>query len=239
MSLKRKKDIAGEKPPKESTYKFDLEHHTCSDSTLVYPVGAEKDKRLVMLPYPLNALKPYLSQRAVYHHYHDHHMGYYKKVKAFCQAHKEYEQLSLDKLISIKSNNPEIKNGVINATLLRNHNFYWQSMKPGGGIVSEEKSKLTKKVIESFGSVVQFKKKFISKAMKIGIGWIWLFDIGNELKIARTDYITTPPSHYKPLIAIDVWEHAYYVDYGNFRQKYVENYLNHMVNWEFAEANFS
>ncbi len=112
-------------------------------------------------------------------------------------------------------------------------------MKPNGGIVSAKESKLTKAVVDSFGSVNTFKKKFIAKAMKIGIGWIWLFKTDKGIEIVRTDYTTSLlPSNFKPLLVIDVWEHAYYIDYGNYRHKYIDNYLNHLVNWDFAEANF-
>ena len=121
--------------------------------------------------------------------------------------------------------------------LLWNHNFYWQSMKPKGGI--NPKGDLTKKVIESFGSVEKFKQKFIDRAIEIGVGWVWLAKAEDKLQVVRTTYhdglIT---SKYKPLLTIDVWEHAYYMDYGADRKKYVEDYLNHIANWDFAEANF-
>ncbi len=239
--MKKKKSNVTQKKenkiPKESAYKYNLAHDNKPDTVITYPATAKNDNRLVKLPYSVHDLEPHISHRTVYHHYSDHHLSYYKKLKTFLQAHPEYKDAPLEKLMSLNGSSPEIKAAVINSILLNNHNYYWLSMKKGGGIGHEKTSELTKRIIDVFGSVMRFKKTFTARAMKIGIGWIWLIKTKNGLEVIRTDYTKTPiPSIHTPLFAIDVWEHAYYVDYGNLRYKYIENYLNHLVNWDFAEA---
>lgn len=228
------------KSPKGSTYKFNHNHDLKADTAIVYPENADNDIHLYKLPYRMNALEPYISSRTVYHHYSDHHLSYYRKIKEFCQSNTKYAQVPLEQLMHMKTETTSLKNVVVNASLLRNHNFYWHSLTPHGGINSAKRSKLTRDIVATFGSIGSFKKKFMAKAMNIGIGWIWLFRSRNGLKIVRTDYRTSPlASDYKPLFAIDVWEHAYYIDYGNFRYKYVSNILDHLINWEFAEKNYT
>jgi Fe-Mn family superoxide dismutase len=234
------KEKGKKKEMKESTTKFNLDHTPKIDSLINYPKDDISDLYLVKLAYETKGLEPYLSQRTVYHHYTDHHLDYYNKVKAFVNDNRKYKKVPPVKLLRIKDDPALLESVRTNIVLLCNHNFYWQSMTPKGGIASEKKSKLTKAVVDAFGSVNTFKKKFTAKAMKIGIGWIWLFKTDKGIEIVRTDYTTSLlPSSYKPLLAMDVWEHAYYIDYGNFRQKYIENYLNYLVNWDFAEANYN
>lgn len=227
-----------EKPIKESTYKYDMDHNFEEDTTITYPDASEGDNHLVKLPFRTTDLQPHISCRTVYHHYTDHHLAYYKRHKEFLKEHPEFNTVPLKKFIYSNVNSPEMKNAVTNATLLMNHNYYWESMKPKGGIKSEKESELTKEVIKTFDSVNKFKKIFITKAMAIGIGWMWLYKTDKELKILRTDYLKSAPANYQPLFAIDVWEHAYYLDYGSLRLGYLQNFLNHLVNWDFAEANF-
>ena len=192
---------------------------------------------LVKLPFPANALAPHISEKTVNQHYNSHHLAYYKQVTGYIKANPDYANTALDDLLKKTKGGILIEDSIFNmGILLWNHNFYWQSMKPKGGITHKEA--LTKKVIKSFGSIEKFKQKFTDKAMELGAGWVWLVKTKDTLEVIRTIYhdglITA--SH-KPLITLDVWEHAYYMDYGNDRKKYVENYLNHLVNWDFAEAN--
>lgn len=237
MSKEEKKKKKSKRLP---TKDFDLDHSPQVDSIISYPQDDFTDTFLVKLGYKTKALEPYLSEKTVYHHYTDHHMGYYYKLKKFLDDNPKYKKVPPVKLIRMKDDPAILESIRINAILLANHNFYWQSMKPKGGIKSEKESKLTRAVVKSFGSVSSFKKKFITRAMKIGIGWIWLFKTDKGIEIVRTDYTTSLlPSSYKPLLVIDVWEHAYYIDYGNYRHKYIDNYLNHLVNWDFAEENFN
>ncbi len=196
---------------------------------------------LVKLPFALTALEPYISERTVKQHYNEHHKAYYDRLTGYISVNKGFANIPLDDLIDKTRGKILTEEAIFHfAVLLWNHNFYWRSMKPKGGILSEKKSALTKQLIDSFGSVEKFKQKFVQRCMEVGIGWVWLIKTPNGLDVVRTDYHDNLiPTKYQPLITIDVWEHAYYMDYGPNRQKYVENYLNHLVNWDFAEVNFS
>ena len=212
--------------------------HVTGTPIFAAPVAAKVYIPLVKLPYPTNALAPDISEKTVKQHYNDHHMAYYNQLTGYIKANPDYDKIPLDKLLVKTKGGILLEDSMFNmGILLWNHNFYWQSMKPKGGI--KPKGALTKKIIESFRSVENFKKKFIDMTMEMGIGWVWLVKTGEKLNVVRTMYndglIT---SKHKPLITIDVWEHAYYMDYGANRKKYVENYLNNLVNWDFAEANF-
>ncbi len=239
MAVKTKKKEKSKKV-KESDFNYKLKSPHDTESDIVYPQDSNLEKYLFKLPFGTSTLLPYLSPRTVYHHYTDHHLGYYKKFRAYIDANDKYKDLTIEQFLRTKDSTPGFQDAVINGILLRNHNFYWQSLSPYGGVKSAKESELSKDVVKTFGSVESFKKKFTAKAMKIGIGWIWLFNTDKGLQIIRTDYLTTPlPSSYRPLLTIDVWEHSYYIDYGNNRFKYVSNYINHMVNWEFAEKNYA
>jgi len=196
---------------------------------------------LTELPYPTRALQPYLSERTVYEHYHNHHMNYYNRVTGYIKSNPEYDNITLDDLLLKTKEGILLEAAIYNmGILLWNHNFYWPSMKPKGGIKSAAQSALTKKIAETFGSVDKFKQKFMEKSLDIDVGWVWLVkNPEGKLEVLRTDYHDGPiMAKYVPLITIDVWEHAYYMDYGHDRQMYVDNYLNNLVNWDFAEANF-
>ena len=194
---------------------------------------------LVKLPFPANALAPFISEKTVNQHYNSHHMAYYKQVTGYVKANPDYAKTALDDLLKKTKGGILVEDSIYNmGILLWNHNFYWQSLKPKGGV--KEKGALAKAVTGSFGSIDKFKKAFVDTAMDVGIGWVWLVKTAdNKLKVIRTVYhdglIT---ANFTPLLTLDVWEHAYYMDYGNDRKKYVENYLNNIANWDFAEANF-
>ncbi len=202
---------------------------------------ANKYVAMIDLPYLPDALQPHLSKATVIRHYDKHHQSYFRRLTKYIQTNPKFGKIPLDELITKTRDGVLLEETLFNiAVLLWNHNFYWQSMKPQGGIAAASKSNLTKRVIETFGSVEKFKKKFTQRCMEIGIGWVWLLKTPKGLEIIRTDYHDNLiPTNYPPLITIDVWEHAYYMDYGNDRQKYVEAYLNNLVNWDFAEKNYN
>lgn len=191
------------------------------------------------LPYELNALEPYISAKTVNRHYNTHHLGYFKRLNDYLDANPKYRGIPLKELIEETQGGILIENAIHTfAVLLYDHNFYWQSMMKNGGINPHKKSILSQKIIDSFGSINKFKQEFTETSMETGIGWTWLVKAGEEVKIIRTDYhdaLVKP--NLIPLINIDLWEHAYYMDYFNQREKYVQDYLNHLVNWEFAEQN--
>lgn len=126
-----------------------------------------------------------------------------------------------------------------NAAQVFNHTFYWNSMKPGGGGVPA--GIIAEKIKADFGSYDAFKKAFASAALsQFGSGWAWLVKDDDTLKIIKTANADTPVAQgLTPILTIDVWEHAYYLDYQNLRADYIDAYLEHLVNWEFAETNLA
>lgn len=208
-------------------------------SSLLAQTGKETHIPMFSLPYELKALEPYISAKTVNRHYNTHHLGYFKRLNDYLEANPKYRGIPLKKLIEKTEGGILIENAIYNfAVLLYDHNFYWQSMKKNGGISSEKESILTQRLIDSFGSINKFKEKFVETSMETGVGWTWLVRAGEEVKIIRTDYHDALiHSGYIPLVNIDLWEHAYYIDYFNRREEYIRDYLNHLVNWQFAENN--
>jgi Fe-Mn family superoxide dismutase len=126
-----------------------------------------------------------------------------------------------------------------NAAQVWNHTFYWNSMKPGGG--GEPTGAIAAAINASFGSYAAFREQFVAAATtQFGSGWAWLVKSGDKLEIVKTSNAETPlTTDKKPLLTIDVWEHAYYVDYRNARPKYIDTFLDSLINWDFANANLA
>ncbi|MBD3392946.1 MAG: superoxide dismutase [Chitinivibrionales bacterium] len=190
------------------------------------------------LPYEVDALAPYLSARTVGIHYKEHHKGYYDLVAGWVKKDAGYQGKSLEELIGTTRGGILRDESVFHmAVLLYNHNLYWPSMKPDGGGEPSTKLDVRGAVEKSFGSYKAFRKKFVEEAMKLGSGWVFLVNGPDGLAVFRTDYHDTPLHHYfTPLLALDVWEHAYYLDYQNNRRKYVDTFFDKLVNWQFAES---
>jgi Fe-Mn family superoxide dismutase len=186
------------------------------------------------LPYAPNALEPHVSGRTVDIHYNKHHAGYLKKLADEIRG-KPLEQLMLDEIVRTA---PEGGSVFKNAAQVWNHTFYWNSLAPeGGGSPSGALADLLKR---DFGSVDQFKRNFATVAAgEFGSGWAWLVaDQVGRLRVLSTSDADNPMRNgQQPILVIDVWEHAYYLDYQNERGKYVEACLDHLLNWRFAESN--
>ena len=184
------------------------------------------------LPYAKDALAPHLTAETLSFHYDKHHTTYLTNLKKLIEGKPEAEK-SLEEIV--KTSTGGIFN---NAAQIWNHTFYWNSMKPNGG--GEPGGKLLEAIKKDFGSYAEFKGKFQDAALKqFGSGWAWLVNVGGKLEITTTGNAETPISKNTPcLLTCDVWEHAYYIDYRNLRAKYVETFLNSLVNWDFAAANF-
>jgi superoxide dismutase, Fe-Mn family len=199
---------------------------------------ASKGISMVTLQYAENALEPSISAKTVNLHYHRHHQDYFNTLKSFIDAHPDYLNQTLEELVL------KYKDGILFdetiftvAVLLYNHNWYWPSLKPKGGGIP--RGKIGKLITSSYGSYDAFRKTFIDEAMKLGAGWVWVVRDGGTIKVYRSEYHDSPIiKGYQPLLAIDVWEHAYYLDYQNERKKYVEAVLDNLINWDFAEKNF-
>ncbi len=189
------------------------------------------------LPYSEDALAPYISKRTLYYHYGKHHQGYVDTLNKLVEE-KGLKATSLEEIIKTSSVDPELKTVFNNAAQNWNHTFYWSSMMPKGG--GKPTGPILDLIIKTFGSYEDFKKQFIETGTKLfGSGWVWLvMDKDNTLKIIPLKDADLPMIHdQKALLTCDVWEHAYYLDYQNLRKNYVEVFLDHLVNWDFANKN--
>jgi len=186
------------------------------------------------LPYPKNALAPHVGAETIELHYEKHHKGYVDKLNELVRGEPEAE-CSLEDLIRTATG--DVFN---NAAQAWNHNFYWLSMKPdGGGKPSDE---LAAQIDASFGSYRDFREKFASAAVKeFGSGWAWLAKgAGERLIVCSSDDAENPLQRgLVPLLTLDVWEHAYYLDYHNERKRYVERFLDRLLNWDFVASNLT
>ncbi|MCB1051546.1 MAG: superoxide dismutase [Acidobacteria bacterium] len=188
------------------------------------------------LPYAENALDPVISANTMGFHFGKHHMGYFKKLTAKIQG-TAMESQDLNAIISAAHGNDQ---GLFNlAAQTWNHSFYWQSMKPNGGGMPPAALKAA--LEKSFGSLDAFKEQFSKTASShFGSGWAWLVADGDSLKVLSTSDAGTPLTDgLKPLLTIDVWEHAYYLDYQNRRADYVAAIIDKCLNWEFAAQNLA
>ncbi len=188
------------------------------------------------LPYAENALEPVISGKTIAFHYGKHHRGYVDTLNKLI-AGTALESLSLEKLIAATTGKAD-KAAIFNsAAQAWNHTFYWQSLRPKGG--GEPPVALRHKIEAAFGSLEACKKELATAAAtEFGSGWAWLVQDVNQLKVVKTDNAETPlTSGMQPLLTIDVWEHAYYLDYQNRRADYVKAVLDKLINWGFAADN--
>ena len=184
------------------------------------------------LPYAKDALAPTISAETLEFHYGKHHQTYVDKLNGLVPG-TEYEGKSLEEII--KSSSGGVFN---NAAQIWNHTFYWNSLSPNGG--GEPTGPIADAINSAFGSFADFKTKFNEMAVNnFGSSWTWLVKKADgSLEIVNTSNAGTPITEegVTPLITVDLWEHAYYIDFRNARPKYLEGYWN-LVNWEFANAN--
>jgi len=191
---------------------------------------------LPSLPYADNALEPVISAKTIGFHYGKHHKGYVDNLNKLI-AGTEFADLPLTKIIT-KTAGIADKTAIFNnAAQTWNHTFYWKSMKLKGG--GEPPAALKQKITASFGSVDVCRKELSTAAMaQFGSGWVWLVLDGDKLKVVKTANADDPlTTGMKPLLTIDVWEHAYYLDYQNRRADYVNAVLDKLINWDFAAVN--
>jgi len=191
------------------------------------------------LPYERNALEPYLSERTLDFHYGKHHQAYVTNLNNLLIDATDLITLTLEEIIINTAQTPS-KSGIFNnAAQVWNHTFLWNSMTPNGG--GDPQGALALKINEDFGSFSEFKSAFKQAGItQFGSGWAWLVFENEKLKITKTGNADLPMIHgQSALLTCDVWEHAYYLDYQNRRPDYLDIFLNHLVNWRFAEDNFS
>ena len=189
------------------------------------------------LPYAENALEPHISANTIGFHYGKHHATYIKKYNDMV-AGTPYNGQSIEDVIIATANDPE-KTGLFNnGAQAWNHSFYWNSLSPNGG--GKPSGQIAGKIETDFGSYDTFKSELANAAAtQFGSGWAWLVLDNGQLKVVKTANAQTPLTNAMyPILTIDVWEHAYYLDYQNRRPDYVAAMIDELLNWEFASQNF-
>ena len=187
------------------------------------------------LPYAADALEPHVSARTLGFHHGKHHKTYVDKLNAAI-AGSDYEGKTLEAIIAASHRAGD--SGVFNnAAQAWNHTFLWNSMSPTGG--GEPAGALAEAINSRFGDLAAFREKFKAAALgQFGSGWTWLVRNGGVLDIVSTGNAETPlTDDLTPLLTLDVWEHAYYLDYQNKRDAYIDAYLDRLINWDFAAQN--
>ena len=187
------------------------------------------------LPYAKDALAPHMSEKTLEFHHGKHHQTYVTTLNELVAGTPD-ENRSLEEIIQAAPPGKVFNN----AGQIWNHTFYWNSMTPGGG--GEPDADLKAAIEAKFGSLGDFQQKFVAEAKGLfGSGWLWLVKgADGGVDLMQTFNADLPLKHgATPLITIDVWEHAYYLDYQNARPAFAEAWLTHLVNWEFAGSNFA
>ncbi|KJW07305.1 superoxide dismutase [Orientia tsutsugamushi str. UT144] len=194
--------------------------------------------KLMELPYSKNSMEQYISSEAFDYHHGKHHAAYVNNLNRLLEHKAELQQKSLEDII-LTSFNSEVSKAIFNnAAQIWNHNFFWHSIcnnnatKPEGNFLQ--------KINQDFGSYENFTNQFQELALaQFGSGWVWLISENGKLKIITTSNAELPIIYNQtPLLTCDVWEHSYYIDYRNNRAKYLQQFIEHLANWRFAEQNF-
>jgi Fe-Mn family superoxide dismutase len=185
------------------------------------------------LPYAQDALAPHISAETLEYHYGKHHQTYVTNLNKLVEG-TEFENAELTDVI-MKSDGGLFNN----SAQVWNHTFYWSSMSPDGG--GAPTGEVADAINSAFGSYDDFRSKFAEAATtQFGSGWAWLVDSGSGLEIMKTANADLPMKHgSKALLTIDVWEHAYYIDFRNARPNYINTYLDSLVNWDFVAQNMA
>lgn len=192
---------------------------------------------LPALPYALDALEPYLSRHTLAAHHDHHHAGYVAKCRALVER-TPLEPAPLEEVVRVSAQ----RGGMAlfhAAAQAWNHAFYWQCLRPGGG--GEARGTIAAHLEQDFGSQRAFSQQFVTAAGdQFGSGWAWLVLDAGRLKITSTSNAQTPLlGSQVPLLTLDVWEHAYYLDYQHRRLDYIAAFLAHLVNWDFVNQNLA
>lgn len=188
------------------------------------------------LPYEKDALAPHISLNTLDFHHGKHHNTYVTNLNKLIEG-TDLTSETIEDIIK-KTVNDADKVGIFNnAAQVWNHTFYWQSMKPnGGGLPTGD---IAEKIDADFGGYDNFIERLKNAGLtQFGSGWAWLIMKNNKLDIMKTSNADTPIAHgLKPILTVDVWEHAYYLDYQNGRGNYLGAFINNLINWEFANSN--
>jgi len=193
---------------------------------------------LPALPYPENALDPVISASTLSFHYGKHHKGYVDTLNKLVTG-TPFADMTLEQIIKATAGKSKEASIFNNAAQNWNHTFYWNSLRPQGERAIP--AALTAKINSAFQSVDALKKELLTAATgQFGSGWVWLVAEGGALKVVKTGNAENPMTQgLKPLLTIDVWEHAYYLDYQNRRADHVNAVLDKLINWDFAAENLA
>jgi Fe-Mn family superoxide dismutase len=189
--------------------------------------------QLPALPWDESALAPVISARTIALHYGKHHLGYVKKLNELVAGTK-FAELPLEQVIAATVGREETQKIFNNAAQTWNHTFFWNSLRPRSS--GKMPRAIATQIDDSFGALDAFKKKFSQAAVdQFGSGWAWLVARGDKLEILSTSNAHTPITMgATPLLTLDVWEHAYYLDYENRRPEFADAVIDQLLNWEFA-----
>jgi Fe-Mn family superoxide dismutase len=188
------------------------------------------------LPYSHDALEPYMGRETLELHHGKHHQTYITNLNNMIADKPEYEGKSLEDIVK-SSYGDSAKQGIFNnAGQAWNHELFWRTMRKGGG--GKPGGEILRRIESDFGSFDAFTEQFKTQsAAQFGSGWGWLALDGDKLKVVKSPNGENPlVQNMRPLLGIDVWEHAYYLDYRNRRPEYIAAFLNHLVNWDEVEA---
>ena len=190
---------------------------------------------LPKLPYAEDALAPVVSAKTISFHYGKHHKAYVDKLNELIEG-TPYASLTLEEIIKKSAKDEKAKAIFNNAAQAWNHDFYWHSLSPKR---TRPAGAMLRRVETDFGSFDQFVEKFAKASMdQFGSGWGWLVEKDGKLQVMTTSNADTPMAHgMRCLLTVDVWEHAYYVDYRNERDRYLSSVIGERLNWQFAEQN--
>lgn len=190
------------------------------------------------LPYERSALEPYISAKTLDVHHGKHHNAYINNLNKLIEGTR-LADIGLESIITSTSNDVLMAGVFNNAAQVWNHTFYWQSMKENGGKAPDDL--LMHKINEDFGSLSNFVNDFKNAGMaQFGSGWAWLVLENGKLKVVKTANAVCPLiDNQVPIVTMDVWEHAYYLDFQNRRPDYIAMFLDKLINWDFATKNFN
>ncbi len=191
------------------------------------------------LPYAMDALEPYgMKAETFEYHYGKHHKAYVDNLNKLTEG-TDLANMPLEEVIKVTYKD-SAKQGIFNnAAQVWNHTFFWNCMKPGGG--GAPTGELAARIDQDFGSFDKFKEEFSNAAAtQFGSGWAWLVEDNGTLKVTKTPNAVDPIAEgQKPLLTLDVWEHAYYIDFRNARPAFIKNFLDRLVNWDFVAQNLA
>jgi Fe-Mn family superoxide dismutase len=200
------------------------------------PKGDIMSIELPELPYPKDALAPVISADTLSYHYGKHHQAYVNNLNNLIKT-TDMENKSLEQIIVESGKDGGAKGIFNNAAQVWNHSFYWQCMKPGGG--GKPTGKIAELINKDYGSYENFVNELKNVGVKqFGSGWAWLLVENNKLIISSTGNAETPVAeNKKPILTVDVWEHAYYLDFQNRRPDYLSAFIEKLINWDFVNQN--